>query len=278
MKTILSLLILCFLSCQQTREVRTDDTLLASAFGEELYLSDIESLLQSARSEQDSVSIIKNYTDGWLMDHILFEESRKHVRKDEKISELVEDYRKSLFIHQYEEAFLKTNLDTVITNNQLNSYFEKHKDEFSISEPIARYFLVKIKLDKVDDTLNTLWKTEDLPAIRSYVLKERGLVHLDIDHWQYISDLKTLIPEQLFNRISLKKAEEYDYSDERFKYYVKILQIVNPGEEVPVRFYYNILRQRILRNRASDLLARMKSELFKEKIKNKNIKIYSKLN
>lgn len=212
------------------------------------------------------------------MDRILFEESKKSVRKDNNIEELVEDYRKSLFIHQYEESFINKNLDTLITFEQLNAYYEEHKDEFSLEKTIIRYFLVKIDADKDNDTLENYWKTEDLPAIKNYVLQEGGMAHLEIDSWYYVSELKSLIPEKLFSRISLKNPNETSYSDGGFKYYVKVLQIVNPDEEVPVRFYYNTLRQRILRNRSSELLARMKNDLFKEKIKNKNIKIYSKLN
>ena len=276
--SLCGLFILMCYSCQNAREAYSEDSLLASAYGEQLYLSDIESLLQASHSGQDSMSIIKNYTDNWLMEHILFAESKKYVRNDKRIEDLVEDYRKSLYIHQYEESLLKNNLDTLISSEQLNDYYQEHSDEFSLKETIAKYFLVKIKLEKDSDTLETFWKTEDLLGIKALVQKAGGLVQFNIDSWHYKSDLKSLIPKELFDRISFKNPNESTYSADGYKYYVKILQIVHPDEEVPVRFYYNTLKQRILKNRSSELLSKMKNELFKEKIKNKNIKIYSTQN
>ncbi len=241
-------------------------------------MSEIDNSLTEMHSKQDSEIIIAKFIDNWILDRIILNESRKHSRKNDELNRLVEDYKSSLMVHNFENHYLETTLDTVVFPGEIQEYYLSKKEQFELDESIVRLFLVKVPIETASDTLQNLWETEDLPALKSYINYVQGFCILDINRWFYETEIKSLVPEALFKKISFKRAAEYDYSDEKFKFYVKILEIIKENEEAPVSFFNNSIRQRILRNRSRNLLSEMRNKLYKEKIKSKNIKIYSNSN
>lgn len=270
---ILSSLVL--ISCDPASKKNANDVLLAEAYGNKLYLSDISNALESSTSKNDSLSALDKLVSDWTLKQILYQESKKVIKNKTELNALVEDYRADLYINALDEAYLAETLNTEISQVEIDTFIKLHREEFALPETILRYIFVKVPEEKDIDTLKTYWKTEDLIGLKYFVTLHNGLSLLNLNKWYYLSELKNLLPDKIYKKISLKKPDSYTGKDKGSKYYVKILEIIKDTDEAPVSFLNERVRHRILQQRIKVLLKDKKSSLYNNSIKSKKIKIYS---
>lgn len=266
---------LLLLSCNQSSNRDASDVLLVEAYGSKLYLSDIANQLDSNITKSDSLNTLERIITDWTMEQILFQESKKNIDNKSALNQLVEDYKKDLYINALDEKYLAESLDTVISQVEIDTFIKWHKEEFALPETILRYLFVKVPEDKDIDTLKNYWKTEDLLGLKYFISLHKGLSLLNVNKWYYLSELKNLLPESIYKKISLKKTNSYSGIADGSKYYVKILEIIKDTDEVPVSFLNERVRHRILQQRIKVLLKDKKTILYNNSIKSKQIKIYS---
>ncbi len=263
---------LALIGCQNTTKDIREGIKLASAYDKTLYLEDIQHKL-SSRTTSDSIALQAKYVDEWIMDQVIYNQAQESLGDDPEILGLVEKYEASLYNHKLKELHLKENLDTTITQAQLDTFYVQHKDEFNLQESIVRFLYIKVPKASYNDTIETLWKTEDLPGLRSYVSQQGGIQQLDINAWHYYSELKAICPEKLSAKINLKKTESYSLKNEKNYFFIKVLEHKSKKEKAPLSFVKEPIVRRVLFERSNTLLKEWKQHLFKENIKSKSIYI-----
>ena len=265
----------CLNSCQ-FGEKRSEDDLLAEVKGEKLYIQDISSSLSKAFNKTDSLFILNREVDTWVMEQIQYQEAKSTIRDKEDIKALTADYERSLYVNAFEKQILSESLDTLIENEEIDSFYKDHMEEFILQETIARCIMIKIPLSMDGDSIQELWKTEDIPALKAFVNSNDNFHILDLERWYYRSTLKNIMPEALYRKIAFTKSDNYTLQTDESKYYVKILEIAKAKETAPVSFVKERIKHRILQERIKSVLNTRKTQLYNEKIKSKAIKIYTK--
>ena len=271
----LAVILLVLSSCSHLQNHEDDSLILATAYGDHLYYSDVEDQLSDLHSKLDSQKIISHCIDNWLLDKILHSEATKQIGFNDEISTLVKDYESSLYIHKLEEDYISSELNTTVDSIEIANYYDLNQEAFIPEEDIVRYFMIRIPQAYDNDTLKTLWNTEDLPVLKQFINEAEGLMVLDTDKWYNVSELEDVIPDGLFKKIKFNKTENYSFEEDDKIFYVKILEISKKSVPPPLSYYSGKIRELILRSRAQDLIKNMRNDIFKEKIKSKNIKIYS---
>lgn len=269
---------LLLISCNGILDSSKDPNLVAEAYGKRLYSQEVLDGIGNLSNPVDSQIAASRFIDNWLLDHILFEEAQKKIRDKKRIQNLIQDYERSLYISELENRIVENLLDTMVAQEAIDTFFAKHSEDFKLSEPIARFLLIKVDSIHDTDTLKNLWTTEDLPALKMYADNSQGLAFLDPQEWQYISDLRAVTPESLFAKISLNRPGEYALEENDQHFYLKVLEIIDQNDLPPKEFVKERIKLRILQDRIKALLKSHKSELFNEKIQSKEIKIYGNKN
>ena len=258
----------------QKSDNRSD--IIAEAFGEKLRLDDLSEFLKEARTKSDSQFVISRYSDQWVMDKILYQEAKKTVGKNKDINALVDDYKKSLIIHEWDKLILSQSLDTVVNSEEIDAFYSERKKEFKLQEDIVRFMYVNYpESGNIDELFSDLWKSEDLPALNQFIKQHNGVGFINPENWYYKSELKNLLPNNLFRKISFSKPNNYSLSENETQFFVKIIELGDSDEDAPISFVEEIIKERILHDRAKEILKNKKSTLYEEKIQNKVIKIYS---
>jgi len=262
-------------SCQQPQSRNADDKLLAEAYGNKLYLSDIANKLALNNKSGDDKSLKDKLVDTWIFEQILFEEALKNVANKTELNVLVDDYKRSIYINAFDNMYIEQNLDTTVSQIELDTFISIHKEEFALPETILRYIFIKVPDSLSNDTLSSYWKTEDLPGLKYFTSINEGVSLINLSKWYYLSELKNILPESINKKISLKKPNSYSGTDKGSKYYVKVLEIIKDTDEVPVSFLHERVKHRILQQRKNKLLKKKKSELYNQRITSKQIKVNS---
>lgn len=264
--------LLSLFSCKMNQSVEDSD-ILATAYGEELYISELGDQLSNAQSHSDSQFIITKYVDTWLMDKILYKKASQQVKNKKEISQKVESYKKSLYIYALENHIVDEELNTNISIDEIDTFYSRYTKDFILEEAISRMLYVKLPKAMDNDTFTTYWTTEDLPAMKIYLSKVTALPLLDDKRWYGRNQIESMLPERLLKKINFNKEETYSLDVGTTKYYVKILETIKANQNAPVSFVEKDIRARILHDRTEKLIIKKRTDLFQEGINNKNITI-----
>lgn len=258
-----------FIACNMTNN---DASVIATAYGKHLHKSDLE-WPNSKLQKSDSTELQAAFVNNWLINQIMIREAKSQIKDKEQLNKLVDKYENSIYINALEKSYIADNLDTNIESSEIDTFYAIHKDQLVLTEPIIKLLLVKIPNEYYQDTLKMIWKTEDIPALNTYVNKNNGISYLDVEKWHYKSEIKSIIPPDLFSKIDFSKKEMYSYDMDGQRYLVKILDRLKASSPSPKTFIESNIRSRILHERSIQLLNNWKQELYQSNIQSKNIHI-----
>ena len=130
-----SLIILSLLvsACHQKEP---QSPLVASVYGHELHLSDLDGLVADGVSAEDSASIIDNYVDQWVRQTVLLCKAEKNVK--DNFDRQMGEYRNSLLTYAYEQQILNQLMDTLVSEAQIEAYYNQHQDDFQLKNSIVK--------------------------------------------------------------------------------------------------------------------------------------------
>ena len=272
------LIALSISACDISNSKNDDSTLIAEAFGQKLYSSEIDPYLLKDHNSSDSIYMISQYVDKWLMEQMLLNEAEKKIKNRSKINEMLRSYERSLLVQELENMYVDNEVDTIVSSAEIDTFFKYNKEDFKLQEGILRMLFIKVADTFNSDTLESFWETEDLPALNHYVGSREGIALLDIGEWYQFSLLKNLLPSDIYAKVSLKKADSYTFNSNDQHFYLKVLEIIDEKDDAPVSFVKDRIKLRIIQERIQSLLKKKKADLFNAKIKSKQIKIYGKEN
>ena len=103
---ILSVVMVLFSSCG-SKVADGNKSPLLEVEGKFLYYEDIQQIIPPNVNKADSAQIAKSYIRKWVTDVLLYENAKRNITNKSEIDELVESYRKSLTIHQYQQKMIE---------------------------------------------------------------------------------------------------------------------------------------------------------------------------
>jgi hypothetical protein len=269
-------------SCRQRDESgnTSGDTLLAEVFNKKLMLSEVEYFIPASITAADSSQIVRAYIDRWVREMLLLTEAEKKLPPDLEIDQLVKSYRSSLIISNYEKLLVEEQLDTLISEDEINEYYEANKQQYQLDHTILKCRLLKLKTDitpRDKDFVDKNWRSTNRKD-RQYlerVCREFGEVcYLDGNEWLRFDHIKSLMPAGIISETQVSKNQEITYRDNQYLFYLRIFDKVSGQELAPLSFIEEQAKKFILHQRKLKLLEKIKESLYEKEILNKDVKIY----
>lgn len=278
MKTYYLSIILLFLiaSCEYFNfQNSPDKEAIARVYDKYLYKSDIEGILPDEVTAEDSINFVKNYIHLWAKQQLLLHNSEINLSVDKnEFEKLVKEYREDLYINAYREAVVKQYLDTLVSSNEVEKYYNQNKESFHLNEELVKlsYIVIgkEIQNPKEFIRLFTSDKKKDLEKIleNEYKLKS---YNFNDSTWIRYTDLQQKLP--ILRRYEgvdiLKSATLIQKQDTLGMYLLKIKKVLFPDETAPLNYVSSNIKQMILHKRKQELLKKIEETLVKDAIKNK---------
>lgn len=267
-------MIILSLGCSQETSVNTQDTLLAKISDKKLYLSEIESLIPENSSKEDSSNVIRAYAENWARETVILLEAEKSVAQDIDLDKLVKTYRESLLRHNFEKEHIEDNLDSKVTDVQIETYYNENKDHFIVTDPLVQCWISKVNGSTAGiDKFYTDWKKGKKEKVKSYCDDHAEFCFIT-DSWQYLSEVKMYFPEKLLSKINLKKKSTFKGDNDGYEYFFYLKKIINAGEVAPIERVKDSIRKLILHQRKTALLDQYREDLYEKNLKNKSVEFY----
>ena len=156
---IITALLIC--SCSLIESLSKGEK-VAQVGGVVLYKSDLEKVLPSGISKEDSIAFATQYINSWAMKQLMLLKAQDELPKAEKeLAQLLEDYKAQLLAFRYENLFIEERLDTIVSVLEREEYYNSHLNIF-----LEKDGLVKGRLAKMHNSSPSLLSIKRLATKR----------------------------------------------------------------------------------------------------------------
>lgn len=274
---------LVFISCQKKTKAEVDEQQdpIVSVDASVLYKADVKKSLPETLTPEDSVKAAQAYINAWIEDVLIYNRAKQNIVDQNQIDALVEDYRKSLIIHTYQDRLLKEYISENVPEKELLSFYEKNKDSFKLKENIIKGLYLKIPLESPELKNFRKWYTqtsdEAVGNIEKKQLQNAVAYNFFFDRWMSFESVMENIPfvikdEQQF----LRTKRNIEVQDSSFVYLLNIKEYKLAGGQAPYEFEKNTLVEYYLKKKESDFLKQIRADLYNKALSDKDIVFYNK--
>ncbi len=281
-KIYIALLLLSIAACGKKVSNSTEEV-LAEYNGKFLYKTDIpEDILGKFKEGGDSTGLLKSFIDKWLENQVMVAIAEENLSDAEKNKEkLIEDYRNSLLIYEYQQKLMRENLDTAVTESEIAAFYKDNSETFLLRKNIVKIKYVKILKQKAD--LNKLKKLMQTASPENdkvlMALAESNAENFYLDsNWLYLDDITKEIPlDENYNQqrfLANNKFIQIEENNMLYLLYIIDFRIKNAIS--PLAFERDKIKDILLYKRQLNFLKDNQKKLFDKAVSSGAIKYHIK--
>ncbi len=276
---ILSLVIIGFYACKDKKSSSKQE-ILAEYNGKILYKSDIPDDVWLAYNNGDSSGLLKSIIDKWIEKTALLEAAENALSDEQKNKErLIEDYRSSLLIYEYQQQLVREKLDTGVTDAEILTFYDENKAAFQLKKNIVKIRYIKIGKQKAD--INKLKRLMQNPGIENdnelklYAEKQAENFYTD-SNWLFLDDITKEIPlDENYNQQRFLSNNKFISIEENgILYLLYIIDFRIKDALSPLEFEKDKIKDIILYQRKLKFLKDIQNSLYQKASKGGDIKYY----
>lgn len=244
-----------------------------------LYLEEMQQQLPYGLSGGDSIKFVQEFVQKWVEEQVLYEKAEHNVRGDESIERMVNDYRRTLVMNNYERRLLQQKVSEELPEEELLQYYENNKQLFILEESVVKGVFIKVPLNSPGLKDLKKWykdsSDEALEQMEGYAFRHAVIYEYFYEHWLPISELEGKVVINLAELSdNFDKQRDIEAKDDEFCYLLHIEEYVAKGEVKP----YDLARHEIVdllaNYRKVELMNKVKQDLYNESVEKGRIKYY----
>ena len=246
-----------------------------------LYKEAIDFSFIEGRTEADSILFVQNIINDWATTQLLIDGAILNLSESTQVDfeELVQQYKSDLYTSAYVEALVSQNIDTLVSDSELQKVYVANKQLFVLKEDLLklRYININASISNLKEIKKRFkrFNSEDEIRLDSISIQFNSFYLKDsiwIKSEQVVSKIK---PLQLgFNKVLLKKPNFIQLKDSLGLYLMQISEVLERGKPAPIEYVSPTLKQIVINNRKLKLIKKLKSDIVDDAIKNKKFEIY----
>lgn len=258
-------------------------TPLVEVSGEFLYKEDLQAALPLNISKDDSVLFAEHYIRNWIEDALLFDKAEGNIPDNDKISKLVENYRRALIMHTYQEELVNQKLANDISEEEINAYYEKNKELFRFDNPLVKGLFIKVPLSSPDLGNVRVWYRKNnqdvIEKLEKYSLRNAVSYNYFYDRWTSVPDVAAKIPLKVLDTDAnyLDKNRNVEVKDTAFCYFLHIEDFLGKDKQKPLDFARDEIKEILINLKRVEFINKVKEDLY-QRASDRNKIIYYYLN
>lgn len=269
-----------FTSCEYFKTPKAPQS-IARVGDDFLYKEDIIHLVPQGTSKNDSVAIVKDFINRWATQKLLFNAAELNLNQDkiEEFNELIAQYKTDLLTNAYLEQLVIRKIDTTVTNEEIESYYNQNKQFFKNAEELVKLRYINLvkenqKFDKIKSKF-TSFTAKDKKDLAELAIQFKSYAFND-SVWVDVNQVYEKLPFiNMDNKDQyLSSGMNYQYPDSTTIWLVKIKEVLPKGSAAPLQFIKPTIKNVILNKRKLELVKTIEKEITNDAIKNKEYEVY----
>ncbi len=253
------------------------NNLVARAGENFLYEND----LPEYTSKNDSLIKISSFIEAWAKEKVLYDLSMINLSQSKRaeIDELVENYKVDLYINSYKDLIVNSKIDSIVTIEQIDSFYTLNINNFKLNENLVKYRYIKVPNDNIN-----------INRIRRYIVRvnKQDRYFLDSLNFQF-ADLK-LNDSIWFTERDVISSIDFINQNNKSKYFIKnrlftieesnytnffiVDDILKSGNIPPISYLYERIKSIIVNQRKLDLLKNLNKEILNDALKSRKYEVF----
>ena len=267
-------------SCRAISNFLRNDEVVAEVGLDRLYRSDLDAVVPRGIPAEDSVRLARQYINTWASDRIYVSIAEEQLSKAEKdVAKELEDYRISLLKYRYEQLYVNERLDTAVSDDKIEEYYEAHKETFRLTRPLVKARFLRIHT--YSPMLETIRKkmdssdANDLIEADSLAFSSAIMFTTWKDEWQDVIVLAKEMGVPYDSVLGMARngwIRQDDTTGVTNLAYVS--ETMNSGDYAPVSYTSARIKDIIISTRKQALISSLEQDLLKDAHENGKIVIY----
>ncbi|MCU4177207.1 hypothetical protein [Carboxylicivirga sp. N1Y90] len=231
-------------------------------------------------SDEDSVFFAQDYINRWIRSELLLRKAELNLTPEEKdVETLLDEYRRSLLVHQYQQKLLEQKFSPFITGSEISQCYDEMVDNFKLTDPIIKgVFVIVPKTAPNIETLKKLYrsdKQEDMVKLEAYCFQNSKKYEVFFDHWLPMKEINNKLPEPIARTEQfIRYNKHYETSDSLFHYFLAIKEFKLSAELAPMDYVEEKIKAILLNKKRMAFIKQIESDLYEEALKDKSLKFY----
>jgi hypothetical protein len=258
-----------FASCRKAPEKR-EGKLLAKVYDKYLYSDDLKGVIPAEISDSDSASLSRDFIEKWIRNELLLNKAEMNLSDEEKdVEQQINNYRSSLLIYAYQQRYLGQNLDTVVTDQEIEAYFKDNQSNFMLGEPLMKGFFIKVPASAPDiNKLRQWYRADDKETINKlegYCFAHAAVYDHFNDDWVNQNEVLRMIPGNGDSfRSTLGYRNYLEVKDNNFYYFLYVKETAAEGSVSPFELVRDDIHYIILNKRKVKLIDELERNIFSD--------------
>lgn len=256
-------------------------TPLVEVDGAFLYKEDLKASMPIGLSKADSASFTENYIRKWVEDVLLYEKAESNVSDAGRIETLVQNYRKSLIMHDYQQHLVEQMLTSELSDEELKQFYENNKPLFRVDETLIKGLYIKVPQTASGISRIRRWyqskDEESVDRLEKYSLSNAVDYIYFYDRWMPASVLLAKLPRKF------KDAERYleqnrhiELKDSAYYYFLHVDDILKRGQEKIFDAARDEVKKALGNLKQTEFMRQVRTDLYQTAERQERIKYYYK--
>ncbi len=256
---------LIFSACNKNDD---QDAILVEVGDKKLTLNQLMEVIPDNSDATDSTALADRYIQEWIMEQLIVSKAEESLPEDKKdFTQLIENYRKSLLTYAYEQEWVSQKLDTIVTDDEIEKYYNDNDKNFQL-----KGYIVKVKFcavaagSKAYPQLKKLFysiKPEDHVKWEQMCVDIGASYYFNEDHWLLWEEFMKQVPLEVYDiEAFLKNKKTIEFEKDNNQYLLTITDYQLNGSRSPLSFETDRIRSMIINRRKLELLDTMRRDLY----------------
>ena len=266
------------ISCNNKLDIKKADALVKIG-NKVLYQNVVEENIPVGLTSEDSIIAAEHFIRLWINENLLYNIASRNINDKENIELLVENYRKSLLIYQYEEQLVNERLTKEIDEQSLYDYYNQNKDKLKLDRPLVKGLFLKVPASAPQlNEIRSWYKSKTSVSrenLEKYQLNNVAIYNYFIDKWVDFNDLMDNFPrEQLSKEDLIVQKKSIEKEDGTYFYFLNITDYLLPGDNAPYEYVKPTIQEMLINQRKIDFLKKTEDDLYRRALDKGEIQFF----
>jgi len=258
-----------------------NDEIVAKVGEKVLTLPQVQEIIPSGMSEEDSLLMAEDFIKKWVRNELLIdkaEENLEPVMKD--VTRELLNYRNSLIIYRYKNELMRQKMDTVVSQEEIEQYYKDNKNNFKLNRNIIKGVYIKIIKGVFDNNIIRTYCENTTPPglteLTDFCVQYAKSYGIYIESWIEFDVILNNIPMQTDSQEDyLSRNESIEFTDFDYYYYAFIKDYRLLNEIAPLDYVYQNIKSLILNKRKIEFLKKIEDDIYSDGVRNRKFIIYT---
>lgn len=253
-------------------------TQLARVNDQVLYLRDIKDVGFHFATPEDSTKMVSEYVENWVRAKLMYAYALDNLPPEKlDIESMIQDYRESLTIYIYEREYITQNLDTLVSDEQMRSFYQENQENLKLNSDVVRLQMLKVAADAPKQDSIALWMQSDDQLLRirleEYAQKYATEYSLQDSLWMNRERLDEDMP-WLSEQYDISQPQFIEHAQPPFTYFLLLGAFKIKETTAPFQYVKQDIEQRIINKRKMQLRKEFNDNIYKDAAKNNTFEIF----